>query len=53
MNNRLERNKKAVTGFYDLMFNQCRPAEAIQKYAGDVYIQHNPEVAVGKDAFNG
>ena len=35
MNARLERYKKAVTGFYDLMFNQCRPADAIEKYAGD------------------
>ncbi len=41
MNDRLERNKKTVTDFYDLMFNQCRPAEAIQKYARDVYIQHD------------
>lgn len=51
MNDRLERNKTAVTAFYDLMFNQCRPAEAIEKYAGDVYTQHNPEVADGKNSF--
>jgi hypothetical protein len=30
----LERNKKTVTAFYDLMFNQCRPAEAIEQLAG-------------------
>ena len=46
-----ERNKRNAQAFYDLMFNQCRPREAIDEYAGDVYIQHNPEVADGKDAF--
>jgi predicted SnoaL-like aldol condensation-catalyzing enzyme len=47
----LERNKKNVKAFYDLMFNGCRPAEAIERYAGETYIQHNTEVADGKAAF--
>ena len=51
MSDRLERNRQAVIGFYDLMFNQCKPAEAIQQYVGDAYIQHNPHVADGKQAF--
>lgn len=46
-----ERNKANAKAFYDLAFNQCRPAEAIQQYAGDTYIQHNPHVADGKQAF--
>jgi predicted SnoaL-like aldol condensation-catalyzing enzyme len=49
--NDLERNKRNVVAFYDLMFNQCRPREAIERYVGDQYIQHNPGVADGKQGF--
>jgi len=48
---RLETNKRNVQAFYDLMFNQCKPAEAIERHAGDTYIQHNPHVGDGKQAF--
>ena len=51
MDERLERNKRNVQAFYDLMFNDCRPREAIERYAGTEYIQHNPHVADGKQAF--
>src|SRR6202051_2260793 len=47
----LERNKRNVMAFYDLMFNECRPREAIERYAGATYIQHNPGVADGKEGF--
>jgi predicted SnoaL-like aldol condensation-catalyzing enzyme len=51
MTDQLERNKKNVMAFYDLMFNQSKPVEAIERYAGDTYIQHNPGVGDGKQAF--
>ncbi|WP_420557137.1 nuclear transport factor 2 family protein [Roseovarius sp.] len=51
MTDQTDRNKASAMAFYDLMFNQCRPREAIAQFAGDSYIQHNPHVADGKDAF--
>ena len=51
MSNNLEKNKQTAQAFYDLMFNQCKPREAIEQYVGSTYIQHNPEVADGKEAF--
>ena len=47
----LAKNKANVIAFYELMFNDCRPREAIEQYAGADYIQHNPHVATGKDGF--
>lgn len=51
MSDRLERNKSNVQAFYDLMFNQCRPREAVERYVGAQYRQHNPDVGDGKEAF--
>ena len=51
MSDRLESNKKNAMAFYDMAFNQCKPAQAVADYTGDVYIQHNPTVPNGKEAF--
>jgi predicted SnoaL-like aldol condensation-catalyzing enzyme len=44
-------NKHNAIAFYDLMFNQCQPRQAVERYVGETYIQHNPHVADGKEAF--
>jgi hypothetical protein len=32
-----ERTRDNTKAFYDLMFNQCQPREAIDKYVGDAW----------------
>ena len=51
MEGRTDRMKRDAMAFYDLMFNQCRPGEAIDRYVGELYTQHNPGVGDGKQAF--
>lgn len=46
----LERNKRNVVAFCNLMFNRCKPTEAISLRT-DTYIQHNLYVSDGKQAF--
>lgn len=46
-----ENNKKIVRDFYEMAFNQHKPAEAAKIYIGDHYIQHHPGVPNGAEAF--
>ena len=48
-----ESNKKIVRDFYELAFNQHKPTEAAKRYIGDRYVQHNPHVPNGAEAFYG
>ncbi|MDN3202799.1 nuclear transport factor 2 family protein [Algoriphagus sediminis] len=46
----IEKNKQNAIAFYKLAF-EGNPAEAVEKYVGDEYIQHNPDVADGLQGF--
>ena len=46
-----EDNRRNAIAFYEMMFNDCKPREAVEKYVGASYTQHNPHVADGKDSF--
>ncbi|MDF1719573.1 MAG: nuclear transport factor 2 family protein [Minwuia sp.] len=51
MSEQTDANKANAMAFYDLMFNQCRPREAVDRFVGAEYTQHNPHVGDGKEAF--
>ncbi len=46
----LSKNKEYVVSFYRMAF-LGNPREAIERYVGDTYIQHNPDVEDGKEGF--
>ena len=51
MRDRLEANKTVVREFYDLAFNKQKPDEAVAKYVGRTYRQHNPSAGDGTAPF--
>ena len=53
MNDQLEMNKRTVREWNDLAINQRKPEEAVAKYLGPHYRQHNPGAADGPEPFIG
>ena len=51
MSDNIEKNKATVRAFYDTAFNQKLPGEAVSRYVGRVYRQHNPLFGDGAQAF--
>jgi predicted SnoaL-like aldol condensation-catalyzing enzyme len=47
----LEYNKRIVREYYEMAFNDKKPREAVERYVGDEYIQHNPQAPDGPEAF--
>lgn len=50
MSQNTQANKKNAIAFYDTAYRGA-PREAVEKYVGSDYTQHNPLVANGPDAF--
>lgn len=50
MNNVLEQNKEKAIACYQMAYDG-NPKKAVELYVGDEYIQHNPLVGDGKEAF--
>jgi predicted SnoaL-like aldol condensation-catalyzing enzyme len=46
----LEQNKQSAIAYYRTAF-EGRPREAVERYVGDRYIQHNPVVEDGPEGF--
>jgi len=46
----LEENKKNAIAFYKMAY-EGNPGDAVKKYIGNKYIQHNPDVANGTQGF--
>jgi predicted SnoaL-like aldol condensation-catalyzing enzyme len=51
VNDLLEANKRTVQDYAELAFNQRKPEEAVAKYQGPSYRQHNPGSPDGPEPF--
>ena len=51
MNDQLEANKRIVREWHELAINQRKPEEAVAKYLGTHYRQHNPGAGDGPEPF--
>ena len=47
----VETNKRNVVEYYELAFNEHQPEQAVERYVGSEYIQHNPQAPDGPEAF--
>jgi predicted SnoaL-like aldol condensation-catalyzing enzyme len=45
--------QEAASGFLDMAFNLGEPAAAVSEHVGGMFVQHNPQVADGAEAFIG
>jgi predicted SnoaL-like aldol condensation-catalyzing enzyme len=53
MTDTTDSNKATVRQFYDLALNQRKPEEAVRRYVGPYYGQHNPMAGDGPEPFIG
>jgi predicted SnoaL-like aldol condensation-catalyzing enzyme len=51
MNGQLDANKRIVREFCELAINQGRPEDAVKRYIGPYYRQHNPQAGDGPEPF--
>ena len=49
----LAANKETVRSFYELAFNGKQPEQAVERFVGSRYVQHNPQAPDGPEAFIG
>jgi predicted SnoaL-like aldol condensation-catalyzing enzyme len=51
MNDQVEANKRIIREWHELAINQRKPEEAVAKYIGPNYRQHNPGAGNGPEPF--